>query len=354
MRVLKTAVLFLIFAIISSQSMGQKTSEIPIKLLKLTDRTVFINAGETDVIPNILAFSTEKGLIVINSGALTDITIRAKKLIEKDFGKKDFAFVINTGSSLGYTKGNHLFDNACIIGHTNGKSNMERIFKSLNDMKKDPQKLDNQVNNLNTMTNKMLEGVKKGSSWENMIKENLNYENQFFNELKSSDFQFKFPDITFDERLCLYTGNFTINLINSGVTKKKDDILIYMPELKLLHVGEIFTKNRLPQITESSDIPKWLSIFQQFLEKENEIGYVIGGHGEIMSMKDIRDNLEYINDLYEGIKSAKSSGSALEDVKEKFSFTNFNHMTHIDPNFPGMMVNMHDMNINSIWKILDK
>ena len=266
--------------------------------------------------------------------------------------------MINTGTGLNFCSGNKVYDNALIIGHENGKSNMERILKRLNEMRKNPEKLEEQISNLNTMTNKLLEEVEKGSEWDKMIRENLNYENRFFDDLKSQDFGLKFPDLTFNKCLNLNMGDLTINLIHSGTSTYKDDILIYVPELKLLHVGGVFTKNRVPKITESTDIEKWLDIFDQFLNKESAIDYVIGGRGDIMSMNDVRDNLGYIKDLWNGVKKEINAGAPAEKIIDRFSFDKFNRLSNADPYLPSMPgnppVDLHKRNVQNIIKMLEK
>ena len=153
--------------------------------------------------------------------------------------------------------------------------------------------------------------------------------------------------------MTVHLDDLTLQMVHNVRSYSGSDIIIYVPELKFLNVGDIFNKDRFPNITSRTDIPRWLKIFEEFTEKESEIDFVIGGHGELMTMADVREQLDYIRDLWEEIRMAKSRGMELEEIKEKFSFKNFDHLTHINPVNFLTGTNSHERIIENIWKMLD-
>ena len=57
---------------------------IPIEVNKLNDRILFIKTGETSVLTNMLAVSTDEGIIVFDSTWHFSLAGRVRKIIEKE------------------------------------------------------------------------------------------------------------------------------------------------------------------------------------------------------------------------------------------------------------------------------
>ncbi|OFY62265.1 MAG: hypothetical protein A2V64_10915 [Bacteroidetes bacterium RBG_13_43_22] len=63
-----------------------------IRVQKLNDRSILVNFGYDAV----SAINTEQGIVVIDAGISTGLTSRYKKIIQKEFRRDDFIYVINT------------------------------------------------------------------------------------------------------------------------------------------------------------------------------------------------------------------------------------------------------------------
>jgi glyoxylase-like metal-dependent hydrolase (beta-lactamase superfamily II) len=331
--------------LITSQIHAQTGTEIPIKLNKLNDRILFIKTGDTSVLTNVLAVSTKEGIIVFDATWHVDLARRVKEIIEKEFGRNDFAYLILTHAAFDHTTGNQEFSEAVIIGHDIIPSRMEVNAKRV-------QEQGGFFYQSFQNAKDRLEDVKKGSLEEKETNEFIAAYTFLLNELSSPDFILTPPDITFNDRLTLRLGDLTLHMVHNTPSYSDNDIITYIPELKLLNVGDIFNNDRLPWISRNSDIPKWLEIFKVFTDKEGQIVYVIGGHGGLLTLTEVKEHLEYVNDLWEGIKSAKADGMTLKEIRHKFSFEEFNHLNHINPVIPGWRIDMHAMNIQNIWRML--
>ncbi len=361
---IETLRVFSVFAflfIFTFQIQAQTIDDIPIKLERLNDKALFIKTGETDAMTNILAVVSKEGLIVMDTGSLPVITQKVKKAIEKEFGRKDYAYLIYTHADLAHNVGGYLFPDAICIGHDNCTPLLKKLYDRFNNPR-DPERLKNLMKDREVRLNTMEKGsYEEKLSWErayNMV--------NLFKTIQSSDFKLILPDITFSGRLTLYLEDMTIHMIHNVDAYSDNDIMMYIPELKLLNVGDVFNKDRLPWLNSRTDIPKWLEIFKEFTDKEDEIDFVIGGHNGLMTMADVRENLAYIKDLYEGIKTAQIEGLSLEETKEKFAFEKFNHLSHVEHTFkviqrlPGdkesklVEVDRHERFIEDIWKRLKK
>ena len=347
MKISKTISALVVILLITSQIQAKNTDVIPIEVKKLNDRILFIKTGETSVLTNVLAVSTDEGIIVFDSTWHFSLARRLKKIIEKEFGRNDFAYLVLTHAAFDHTTGNQEFAEAVIIGHDIVPSRMEVNVKRVQEQ--------GGFFYLSFQNAKdRLENIKKGSLEEKETNEFITAYTLLLKELSSPDFILTLPEKTFNDRLTLRLGDLTLHMVHNIPSYSDNDIITYIPELKLLNVGDIFNNDRLPWISRTSDIPKWLEIFKEFTDKEGQIEYVIGGHGGLLTMAEVKEHLKYVNDLWEGIKSTKAGGMTIKEILDKFSFEKFNHLNHINPVIPGWGIDMHTMNIQNIWRMLEK
>lgn len=347
MKIFRIAAICIVIIFLTIRVSAQSIDDIPIKVQKLSDRILLVKTGETSVMPNVSAIKSEEGIIIFDTHGDPGIAKKIIKRIQIEFGEKNIRYVINTHGAFDHTGGNRAFSDVDIIGH----DKIPEEFAQMSKMLEDP-KMREQFNTQMKAFKKRLENFEKGSKEEKEI-------NEFFiafSALSTMDqnFNYTLPTITFSDRMTIHLKDLTLMMVHNVQSYSESDIIIYVPEFKFLNVGDVFNKDRLPVINVNSDIPRWLEVFEEFLEKETEIEYVIGGHAGVMTMADVRSNLDYIKNLWEGIKYAKEQGFAEEEIKEKFSFEKFNHLTHVNPVNEAFETNAHQRNIETIWIMLNK
>ena len=347
MKIFRFAAICIVTFFLTIRVSAQSIDDIPIKVQKLSDRILLVKTGETSVMPNVSAIKSEAGIIIFDTHGDPDIAKKIRKKIQTEFGEENIRYVINTHGAYDHTGGNKAFSDVDIVGHDKIPEDFSRMSKML-----EVPKMREQFNTQMKALRKRLENFEKGSQAEKEI-------NEFFiafSALLTMDQNFNdaLPTITFSDRMTINLEDLTLAMVHNVQSYSESDIIIYVPELKFLNVGDVFNEDRLPVINVNSDITRWLEIFEEFLEKETEIDYVIGGHAGVMTMADVRLNLDYIKDLCAGIKSAKEQGLAEEEIKEKFSFKKFNHLTHVNPVNEAFQINAHQRNVETILKMLNK
>ena len=112
MKVFKIFSVFMLFLLLTIRLKAQNTGVLPIQVNKLCVRILFLKTGETTASSNICAITAEKGLMMIDTGSLKSIASESRRIIEKDFNRNDFKYVINTSSGLGKTSGNQVYPKA--------------------------------------------------------------------------------------------------------------------------------------------------------------------------------------------------------------------------------------------------
>jgi len=167
-----------------------------------------------------------------------------------------------------------------------------------------------------------------------------------------SGFEYRQPNLTFDEKLVLHLGDITIKLHYCTPDYSESDILIHVPEEKLLVVGDIFNRDRIPLLHEKSDVKRWLDLFEPFIIGKEEVRHIIGGHDEMISLDELKAQYEYLKDLWEGVSAAKKQGLTLDKIKNIYAFNKrYSHLSHLKIYWISTPDNLHERNIEYIWKI---
>ncbi len=174
-------------------------------------------------------------------------------------------------------------------------------------------------------------------------------------EILAADFKYLQPTITFNEDLTLHLGDVTMNLHYCTPGYSKSDILIHIPEEKLLVVGDIFNRDRIPLLNEKSDVKRWLDLFDPFVKGKEEVRHIIGGHDEMISLDELKAQYEYLEDLWEGVLVAKKEGLMLDKMKEDYAFNKrYSHLSHLEIRWISTPDNLHERNIDYIWRIAEQ
>ncbi len=137
----------------------------------------------------------------------------------------------------------------------------------------------------------------------------------------SQSFTATLPNLTFSDRMTLDLGDITLRLFYFGSAHSGNDIVIQVPEERLLLTGDVFLDNGwLPLFCgqDRLDIDRWIEVLHTVLDGSDEVEVVIPAHRKVWS----RDKLvlwrDYIVELWEGIKAADAEGLPLDAVLQRF------------------------------------
>jgi glyoxylase-like metal-dependent hydrolase (beta-lactamase superfamily II) len=249
-----------------------------IEIQRVNEQCVLIKFG-TDA---ITALKTKKGIVVIDAGISSGLTVRYRKIIENEFQRNEFIYVINSHGHPDHYGGNIVFSESKIIGHVNSS---QEISEQWNNVEKRVRSLNKIVENYELQL-KASDPDKK--EWDEIFTQKTKYQNAYYDA--KNLIAVKKPDYMFSDSLTINMGDVTLEMRYFGKCHSKSDILIYIPEMAILFNGDLFSKYGKPSIN-STLIPDYLRWQQtvSWLEKRmNKIEKIIDGHGQILSIDDLK------------------------------------------------------------------
>ena len=130
------------------------------------------------------------------------------------------------------------------------------------------------------------------------------------------NYQFKAPTITFLERLNLYVGEHTFELMHlPGHTESH--IGVYIPQEKVFFAGDNFCHGTQPSLSHSLPLD-WVKSLKKV--EAMDIDVVVPGHGEIGNKRDVREFRLFIQECIDLVRDAIKQGMSKEQAADKISF----------------------------------
>jgi glyoxylase-like metal-dependent hydrolase (beta-lactamase superfamily II) len=290
---------------------AELNEDIPVQVKRISPRVIVLS--ETFMENNVIIISSNKGLVVVDTTGLPSTMKKMRQMAEKEFDKKEFAYVINTHYHWDHTFGNQVFPDAVILGHENCMAGMKRDRSNL------PRRVENLKRNVGRQRQR-LDGLDSSSDEFKNISANLALLEQAIVDY-AGGFEFDLPDITFSDRMTLDLGDLSIKMYFFGRAHSGSDILIHIPEEGLLLTGDLFLDgNWLPLFAGQYhlDIPRWIKVLNAALDGEDEIRQVIPGHQHFWSPERLAMWRDYIVNLWDGVQAAKAEGLDFREVQRRF------------------------------------
>jgi glyoxylase-like metal-dependent hydrolase (beta-lactamase superfamily II) len=113
---------------------------------------------------------------------------------------------------------------------------------------------------------------------------------------KAKGTELHLPDETFEENKIIELGGERIEILHLGPTHSPGDVVVWLPNQKLVIAGDMAFHKRLLPIMEHTDTAGWLETWKQFAALNAQV--VIPGHGGPTTMQEVtkytRDYLVYL------------------------------------------------------------
>jgi len=292
-----------------------------IKPVLLTDNLYLISG----LGGNIIFLVTEGEVLVVDSGSMS---IHGKQITEAiaEITPKPIKYLVLTHYHYDHTGGVKGFaSDVEIVGHSKLEKNLRKNSVPLIDKLAIPQfkvyleVLEAKVKKFQTDKSPHLEEARK----------QLTFVRSLYNELKNfTPFR---PDITFDHKHVIHLGGETIELIYKGPGHTDDGCLVYFPEKKVLHTGDLFVNRVCPFIDElaNADIQNWIIILQDIMDHW-KVDIIVPGHGKHCGKEDVKLMRNLLFELHDRIEKSVEKGLSLEQTLKQINLPSFKDLPGLD------------------------
>jgi glyoxylase-like metal-dependent hydrolase (beta-lactamase superfamily II) len=243
-------------------------AESLISLERLSDRVLLVRTGVT-YFDQVVAIASTKGIVVIDAGISPSLTAKYRKLIVREFGRDDFAYVINTHHHSDHTFGNQVFADTVIIGHDRCASGMRKEedddLRSLDPESEQGRQLQGSTYFLTESCDDMEAGLTLTP-----------------------------PSVSFNDRMTLDMGDLTLKLIYFGKgLHTESDIVVQLPDEEILFTGDLFSPAvKGCAVSADAAVSRWIEVLDGILHDQNEVRHVVTGHFGVLPRAHLEDVLD--------------------------------------------------------------
>ncbi len=296
----------------------QGSEELPLQVRPIGDRLLVISAltGNSTAV----AINSEKGIVMIDAFWSPSIAREARATIEASFGRSGFVYVINTGPGLLSTGGNEAFSDATLVGHQAVREELIERADGLSPLLRDRrQEFEERVararQRLATLDPRSDDAVET-RRWMHLCER---IANDF-----ATGYRVTPPELTFSEHLTLDLGDLTAHLIHVGRAASGGDIVVHVPELSVVMLGDLFHYHHVLPLEDRPatgiEVPRWIEVLDGVLAGGAAVTHVIRANGKrIWSRHDLEERRRFIGDLWAEIESAERAGDGLQALLARLS-----------------------------------
>jgi glyoxylase-like metal-dependent hydrolase (beta-lactamase superfamily II) len=330
--------------------------DLGIKVRRLSPRAAVFNVGPWD--NSYLALSTQKGIVVIDSGFSKTVAQEVRAAIQAEFKRSDFAFLINSHEHSDHTFGNSAYSDIPIVGS-------DLLRTAILGMKSDPTIIAPRLAIPEQSLAKMQQDLKNNPK----LQEDPEVaKGERFWKTVQADYaagvDFVPPTITFDRRMTLYLGDVSVYLFSYGHWHSTGDTIISIPEEGIVRLGALFSSGRLSPghlpLVNSPYGPKetltpaivnnWIAVLNEVLDQTNEKTQFVSCHGwGVMNKAQVAQQVAYLERLWNEVRRAKAAGKTLAQTKAALPraerFSDFADLVDTADEIPSI----HEHNVEALW-----
>ena len=326
-----------------------------IHIERLSPRVVVAYWPGIDRRCNLTAIQSQKGLVIIDTEASPRVMAPIKERIEQTFGRRDWAYVINTHAHDNHCGGNILFKGATVVGHDNLPEDMQWLIRRQTEPDWKRRELDHTASILRNLQAELPRSA-GNRTYNRLIRSDLVFYDLFAQDMEEG-YEVVKPTLMFADRHTIDLGDLTLELIFFGKGHSLSDTLVYIPQEKVLVSGAIaYQRGQLPEIGERSqlqDVQRFLAVLDSLLDENTKIDRVIPSHSTLLQRSDLLPVRDYYQRMLAEVRSARRQGLSLEQtlatltVRTKFP-------AFRDPPPGHWAYGMQERNIRNLWRILNE
>ncbi len=285
----------------------EDATEIHVDVHRVSSRVVVLESLDA----NVTAIAAEQGVVLIDTHRSPGLMKQLLKAVERELGRSDVRYVVNTHGHWDHASGNQVFPDAVLIGHENCPEYMRQ-------------------NPLDTLANKwyleerlsisrhVLSGLEEEDPPAARVRGEVAARGLIVKDL-AGGYVVTPPSRTFRDRLSLDLEDVTLALAFAGENHTDNDVIVYVPEEKLVATGDLFsTRESLGfRVNKMMEIPRLLSVLEEILGNEAGVRVVVPGHGDLMTGEDLLAIRDSLREQYAALGDEPSAARTLQRLIEE-------------------------------------
>lgn len=272
----------------SARSADSDVSAIPYVLTRLSDRVIVLTCLDV----NVTAIAARSGLVVIDTNRSSGAMRRLRSVIETEFGREDFAYLVNTHGDADHSAGNLVFPSVPLVAHENYAEFVRHAKAST---------LRNQWRTRSRLgaARSRYPALDRGSAEAESLRTAISVLETIDGDLREVRVA-RVPAITFRDSLSLDLGDLTLELSFHGEAHTNHDIVIYVPEEKLLLTGDLICSPQNPcfSVHALTDVPRLVDGLEGLLRREAGLEIIVPGHGKPLARADLATFCRSLSERY--------------------------------------------------------
>jgi glyoxylase-like metal-dependent hydrolase (beta-lactamase superfamily II) len=336
---------------VSATAGAEEIAGLQLHVEKLGDDATRVWLGDYAPTTTVIAFGTDMGIVVVDTFGAPKVDAEIRKIIARELGRNDFAYLINTHEHRDHTGGNSVYADCTIVGHELIEVGLEAIAAVRE------RSLENYPRFLAEMEAEF-GALEDGDPEAAALAEEIVYRRLILDGIRENQTLLP-PNLTFSDRLTLALGDTTFELYYVGGMHTASDAIVFVPERGLLLTGDLMAdkwlsdrpgclaafmvRDRMPH-----DFPRWLANWDSLLARREEITKLLPAHwnGEL-SMDGAEARVEYVRTLWVGIGESFEEGKGLGEVQTEYQ---------LDARFPelvdspGFAQQQHYASVTELWR----
>ena len=216
---------------------------------------------------------TSQGIVMIDAPLVPANAIKWQHIIEE---KGKLLYLINTGCHPDHTSGNYFFPVPTISHEETRKAIPANLFTD-------------------------------------EFQRNRLQKNYPFCADLVKDYKILLPSITFNDRMNLYAGEHTFELIHLP-GHSPGEIGVYLPQERVFFTGDNYANRFQPKLSDCCPLEQ-LDSLRRILDLEN-VEYFVPGHGEVGDRQAVREYMSVVQGCVDEIKEAIHKGMTREEASD--------------------------------------
>jgi glyoxylase-like metal-dependent hydrolase (beta-lactamase superfamily II) len=294
---------------------------------------------------NMAVVATDEGLVIIDTGLSPTTVRRQRDLVERELGRDDFRYLINTHMHNDHAFANEVFPEATVVSHANGVGALQREVEAIPD-------LIQRLRRNHERYGEWAAATSPDSAEGQYAREGVAAFDVGIADLEAG-IEPRFPTVTFNTHHTLSLGDLRLELFDFTGFHSDSDILILIPEEGMLFTGDVFWGGNLPLLGEmtSEEFERLMTNWKIILETSPDLETIVPGHSDVpLTVESFCDMYEYFSRLWTDVQAARGADTPLVMFLMDNVFTErypeVADYTHIVREY-----NFHQHNIYMLWQL---